>query len=69
MPLYLVNREKRDGRYHEVHTSVCAHRPQTHNSHHLGNHNDCASALRAAEAAGFRPADGCKHCSPACHKG
>jgi len=69
MPLYLVNKEKRDGKYHEVHLTTCTRKPLPHNSHQLGNHTTCSSALAAAEKDGYKPADGCKYCSPACHKG
>lgn len=71
MPEYIVNKHKRDGRYHEVHikNAHCDHYPLLANQQGLGWHRDCRAALDAANTYGYRPADGCFYCCKACHKG
>lgn len=69
MAYYIVNVNKDDNGKHEVHETTCQHLPHYTNQHALGYHADCESALRAAETAGYAPADGCWHCSRPCHTG
>lgn len=69
MPTYLVNKVKRDGTYHEVHESYCAHRPDPQNQHPLSSHATCRGALQKAERDGYTPADGCYYCCRPCHVG
>ena len=69
MPTYLVNKNKTDGKYHEVHRSHCDRRPQPANQHPLGEHATCRGALQKAERDGYSPADGCYFCSRECNRG
>ena len=69
MTNFLVNKVKRDGKYHEVHESYCTHRPESQNQHSLGSHATCRGALQQAERDGYKPADGCYYCCQDCHNG
>lgn len=69
MPNYIVNTQKTDGKYHEVHDTSCGHLPDSNNQRWIGPHPTCHTAVTAANNMGFSPADGCNWCSPACHKG
>ena len=72
MPTYIVNSRADDKGYHEVHEispTKCIYLPAAHNRVSLGWYMNCHGALEAAEDKGYKPADGCGHCSPDCHKG
>ena len=72
MPTYIVNKNTDDKNRHEVHEirpTKCRRLPAEHNRVDVGWHSDCHGALKAAEDLGYKPADGCGHCSPDCHKG
>ena len=72
MPTYIVNKNTDDKNRHEVHEigpTKCRRLPAEHNRVSVGWHSDCHGALKAAEDLGYKPADGCAHCSPDCHKG
>jgi hypothetical protein len=68
MAKYRVNRNTKSPNYdHEVHKEGCVWWP-TESYYDLGEHSSCASAVAAAKVH-FADANGCKTCSPACHKG
>lgn len=64
---YVVNTQKDDSGVHEVHVRTCEHLPYSHHQAPLGLHTDCGSAVAAASAGPWRPADGCKWCCAPCH--
>jgi hypothetical protein len=66
MTSYYRNRNAQTNGDHEVHKSGCAYMPATVNQHYLGEFNNCFEAVAAAKIYD-RTADGCAHCSPACH--
>lgn len=69
MPDYIINTEKTDGRYNEVHTTSCAHGPSVYNRKSLGWHADAVDAVAYAKRNGYPDADGCKFCSSEAHHG
>lgn len=70
MPYYVFNKNRWDGKYHEVHETSCSFKPTAANSVDLGWHSDCKSAIQEAKnRTGDYDFDGCKYCSPSCHKG
>lgn len=72
MARYLVNTKKDHRGLHEVHLADnpgCRYLPDVVNQHELpGDHSTCHTAVATANLT-HSPADGCKHCAPACHKG
>ena len=68
MKNYYVRKIKDDRGYYEVHEASCYWIPKPENREYLGQFYSCSSALSAAETKGYRPADGCAHCCPDCHK-
>ncbi|HKK44410.1 MAG TPA: hypothetical protein VJ964_02735 [Balneolaceae bacterium] len=67
MSRYYVHTLTDDDGDHEVHKSTCSRLPKPGNMADLGVHSNCASAVTEAERRGFKPADGCAHCSETCH--
>ncbi len=68
MAKYRVNRNTQSPNYdHEVHKEGCRWWP-TQSFYDLGEHSSCKTAVDAAKAY-FSDANGCKTCSPDCHKG
>lgn len=63
---YCVNTRAQDNGDHEVHTATCRYLPSLVNRLGLGTHSSCRSAVQAARVI-FRTANGCIHCSTACH--
>jgi hypothetical protein len=63
---YIVNRNAQSNGDHEVHKAGCSWMPNLENRKSLGDCADCHEAVRKAKQ--YDPkADGCKHCSSACH--
>lgn len=69
MPDYIINTEKTDGRYHEVHTAACSHGPDVFHRKALGWHADAVDAVAYAKRNGYPDADGCYFCSSEAHRG
>ena len=69
MPNYIINKEKTDGRYNEVHTTTCSYKPTNYNQVDIGWHADAVDAVAYAKRNGYPDADGCKHCSSEAHHG
>lgn len=68
MANYRVNKNTQSPNYdHEVHKEGCKWWP-TERYIDLGNHDSCVSAVAAARNL-YADANGCKTCSPGCHKG
>lgn len=68
MAKYRVNKNTQSPHHdHEVHKEGCVWWP-TQNYEDLGEHTSCVSAVAAAKAH-YSDANGCKTCSPACHRG
>lgn len=66
MSKYYMNKNAQSNGDHEVHEEGCSWMPLPQNRLGLGEHASCYTAV--AEAKKVDPyADGCKHCSPACH--
>lgn len=66
MARYYVNKNAQSNGDHEVHKGGCSWMPIASNSLYLGDFVSCHGAV--AKAKQYYPtADGCKHCSPACH--
>ena len=70
MPNFIVNSNKYQG-HHEVHdiSRTCnnPHYPLPQNRVSLGWFSTCHGAVAAANAMGYKPADGCYWCARACH--
>lgn len=66
MTKYYVNKEEQQNGDHEVHKTGCAWMPNEQNRKYLGDFDNCASAVAEAKKT-YPTADGCIHCSPACH--
>jgi hypothetical protein len=64
---YWVNTGAGTGGDHEVHKAGCGYMPQ--NRAYLGDFASCEPAVQRAKALGYSKANGCIHCSPACHVG
>lgn len=69
MPNYIINKEKTDGHYNEVHTSTCVHKPEVWNQEDLGWHADETDAVAYAKRIGYKDADGCYFCCERAHRG
>lgn len=68
MAKYLVNKNAQPGGEHEVHKEDCNNLPEPENREYLrGEFSSCHGAVQEAKKK-YPTADGCKHCSPACHK-
>ncbi|GGM20179.1 hypothetical protein GCM10010102_14860 [Promicromonospora citrea] len=69
MPNYCVNSNAQPNGDYEVHdlasTKGCLPRPV--NRINLGYFASCSGAVAAAKGRGYRTANGCAHCAPACH--
>lgn len=65
---YYVHTTKDADGDHEVHKTGCAWLPNPENRVYLGQFASCGPAVTAAKKTKYVPADGCKHCSEACHK-
>lgn len=63
---YYVNRNQQQNGDHEVHKDGCYWLPLPHNRIHLGAYASCRLAVLEAKRH-FKRANGCKHCSSACH--
>lgn len=69
MALYYVNnRAQVASGDHEVHQHGCYWLSLAESVTPLGDHLTCFSAVTAARQI-YQTADGCVHCSPACHRG
>lgn len=68
MSKYCVNTQTDNHGDHEVHNiDTCKNLPATYHRKDLGEHYSCSSAVTEAKKT-YPTADGCAHCSPACHK-
>jgi hypothetical protein len=67
MDQYYVNRNKDVQGDNEVHKEGCRWLPNVENRVSLGNCSNCQEAVRKAKAMGYHNANGCVHCSSACH--
>lgn len=68
MAKYRVNRNTQSPNYdHEVHKEGCRWWP-TQSYIDLGEHSSCVTAVAAARKI-YSDANGCKTCSPDCHRG
>ena len=68
MANYRVNKNTKSPNYdHEVHKEGCIWWPREYFID-LGPHNSCVTAVAAAKAY-YLDANGCKTCSPECHRG
>lgn len=69
MPDYLINKEKTDGIYNEVHTTTCENLPILFNRVNLGIFANEIDAVSYAKSFGYPKADGCKFCCKNAHHG
>lgn len=69
MPNFLINAEKTDGRYNEVHKTTCDHLPSLINRRDLGWHASANDAVAYAKRNGYTYADGCGYCCPEANHG
>lgn len=67
MAIYLVNTQAQPTGEHEVHRNDCNHLPLPHNRRQLGDFPSCTPAVAAARQI-YPTADGCRWCSPNCHR-
>ena len=73
MPYYIINTNPQPNGDNEVHLtpqSACSspRYPSPQNQRSLGLHATCHGAVQEAKRVGYKTADGCAYCSPACHK-
>ena len=69
MAKYRVNQNRQSPRYdHEVHREGCQWWP-TQSYYELGEHASCHTAVAQAKAQYYADANGCRTCSPQCHRG
>ena len=66
MAQYCMNKNAQSNGDHEVHRMDCSWLPAPDNRLWLGDFPSCHGAVREAKKYDSK-ADGCKHCSPACH--
>ena len=69
MPNYIINKEKTDGRYNEVHTTSCSYSPEIKNRISLGYFSDGKGAVAYAKLNGYPAADGCYYCCKEANRG
>lgn len=68
MPNYVINKQKTDGRYNEVHRTDCSRVPSIYNRESIGWHANEIDAVHYAQNIGYPAADGCYYCCPRAHK-
>ena len=66
---YYVNTEAQRNGDHEVHKTGCAWMPAEKNRKYLGEFDSCVGAVKEAKKTYLKTANGCVHCSKACHTG
>ncbi|HEY0111565.1 MAG TPA: hypothetical protein VGB59_00275 [Allosphingosinicella sp.] len=66
MASYYVNNRAQPNGDHEVHMASCSRFPSDYEF--LGDFGGCTPAVERANLT-HRPANGCRHCCPACHTG
>lgn len=66
MASYYRNKNAQSNGDHEVHHAGCYYLPVLENRHYLGEFTSCFQAVATAKIYDSS-ADGCVHCSPACH--
>ena len=66
MASYYVNKNAQSNGDHEVHKAGCSYMPALSNRLYLGEFSSCGPAVTEAKKT-YSKADGCAHCSPACH--
>jgi len=64
---YYVNKLAQTNGDHEVHDEFCIYLPSVLNRRYLGEFYSCMDAVLEAKTT-YTTADGCKFCSPTCHK-
>ncbi|PHM51430.1 MULTISPECIES: hypothetical protein [unclassified Xenorhabdus] len=64
---YYVHTETDNQGDYEVHHAGCLHIPLARNREYLGYFSSCTLAVARAKEIGYKTADGCYWCSPACH--
>jgi len=69
MPNYIINKEKTDGKYNEVHTTTCNHLPILNNRENLGYFANAKAAVVYATTNGYPKADGCNFCCEEANRG
>lgn len=69
MPNYIINKEKTDGIYNEVHTTTCGHLPILNNREGLGYFTNANDAVLYATSNGYPKADGCYYCCKEANRG
>ena len=67
MPTYYVNKNAQPNGDHEVHREGCSWLPHRNNLIYLGEYWSCSPAVSEAKRKGYSSANGCYHCSNACH--
>lgn len=66
MDAYYVNNNPQSNGDHEVHKNGCYWLSQARSTTPLGNHSSCRTAVAQAKQI-YSRANGCVHCSTACH--
>jgi hypothetical protein len=64
---YYVNDKEQSNGDNEVHKAGCAWMPDEKNRTYLGEFDSCEGAVKEAKKTYPKTANGCKHCSNACH--
>ena len=67
MTKYYVNKNPQANGDHEVHKESCPVLPDEENRRYLGDFATCHEAVREARKI-YPTADGCRICSPECHR-
>lgn len=66
---YIINKNKDDKGYNEVHTTTCEHLPESWNKVKLGWFENGIEAVNYAKNNGYSNADGCYYCCNEAHHG
>lgn len=66
---YIINKKQDNKNNNEVHTTECAHLPESLNQVSLGAFDNGEQAVKYAEEHGYPNADGCYHCCNEAHHG
>ena len=68
MNKYIINRNKDNKGYNEVHTTSCPFKPESYNQVELGYFSNAIEAVKHAKLLGYN-ADGCFYCCKEAHRG
>ena len=69
MSYYIINKNKDNHGYNEVHKDHCVRLPEVQNRVSLGHFSSDGQAVAYARNNGYPNADGCYYCCSSAHRG